>query len=273
MTLILVTITTLAIIACSSDDHSPIENEDITSESEDTTSEDEDTNNENVIKLYKKSEMYRNGVLVFDKVINYNSENKIQSIITTNYEHFIETITATYSENTITSITKINTFKDPDRPEEHLTFEVIMGDNIITLKSNTFSVEIKHSDGYVDSTRRPHITHPNITLQKFTRDSNQNLLSNTAGDDEISTYYYSDFDSDKKVDPLGSVTFFSYADFFRILGLKVTKNNPLTSNYNGSGVISTTHIRLEYDASGYVTRTFNEPNTDNTYIKHEYIEL
>ncbi len=243
----------LTIIACSSDDNSASENEE-------------------TIRLYKKSEVYYESTIVFDKTVNYNSENNIQSIITNDYTYSSNTITVNYSGSTISSITEINNFENPLDPDQNVTYEITIENNKITMTSGDFAVEIYHSNGYVDSTKE--INTANLIVfaeQIFTRDSNQNLISNTTGDG--SAFTYSDFDADKQIDPFGSVTEYFYSDYFKIFGLKVTHSNPLTATYSQGSVIDTYNDYLEYDALGYVIRTTAQPNSTTTYIEHQYVEL
>jgi hypothetical protein len=243
----------ISIIACSSDD-------------------DSSNGNQETIRLYKKSEVYNNSNLVFDKTVNYNSENKIQSIITNDYGYNTETITVNYSGNTISSITEIDDFENPNNTNQNITYDVTIENNKITLTSGNFAVEINHSNSYVNSTREFIITNPNsFTEQVFTRDSNQNLISNTTGDG--STFTYTDFDADKMVDPFGSVTEYFYSDYFKIFDLKVTNSNPLTATYSQGSVTDTYNEYLEYDELGYVIKTTFEPNSTINYTEHQYIEL
>ncbi|WP_299365423.1 hypothetical protein [Winogradskyella sp.] len=241
------------ILACSSDDSSS------------------DTNQE-TNRFYKKSEAYRNSSLVFDKTVNYNSNNKIQSILTNDYGYNTETITVTYSGNTITSINEIDEFDNPSNADRNVTYDVTIENNKITLESDDYTIEINHSNGYVNSTREFYPSNPNaFTEQIFTRDSNLNLVSNTTGDG--STFTYTDFDSDKMIDPFGSVMEYFYSDYFKIFDLKVTNSNPLTATYSQGSITDTYSQYLEYDELGYVIRTTFEPNSTTDYTEHEYIEL
>lgn len=241
------------LLACSSDSDSPSVNED-------------------TIRLYKKSEAYNNSILVFDKTLNYNSENKIQSIITNHFGYNTETISVNYSGNTISNITEIDDFENPNDTDQSVTYNVTIENNKITLTSGDFVVEINHSNGFVNSTREFNVTSPNsFTEQIFTRDSNQNLVTNTTGDG--STFTYSDFDSDKMVDPNGSVTEYFFADYFRIFELKVTNSNPLTATYSQGSVTDTYNEYLEYDELGYVIKTTFELNSTTDYTEHQYLDL
>jgi hypothetical protein len=244
----------LTIFACSSNDDSS------------------DNNNQETNRFYKKSEVYSNSILVFDKTVNYNSDNKIQSIITNDYGYSTETITATYSGNEITTINENDDFVNPNNTDRNVTYDVTIEDNKITLESDNLNVEIYYTNGYVNSTREFNPSNPNaFTEQVFTRDSNLNLVSNTTGDG--STFTYTDFDSDKMVDPFGSVTEYFYSDYFRLFDLKVTNSNPLTATYNQGNTTDTYNEYLEYDELGYVIRTTFEPNSTTNYTEHQYIEL
>ncbi len=110
------------IIACSSDDDSP-------------------SGNEETIRLYKKSEVYSTNNLVFDKTINYNSENKIQSVITNDYGYKTETITVNYSGNTISSITEIDNFVNPNNTDQNVTYDMTVENNKITLTSGDLQLK------------------------------------------------------------------------------------------------------------------------------------
>lgn len=254
LNLLIVILIGLTILACSSDDDSS------------------DNNNQETNRFYKKSEVYNNNNLIFDKTVNYNSNNRIQSMITNDFGYSTETITATYSGNTITSINEIDDFDNPNNTDRNVTYDVTNESNKITLESNNFTVEIYYSNGYVNSTREFNPSNPNaFTEQTFTRGSNMNLISNTTGDG--STFTYTDFDSDKMVDPFGSVTEYFYADYFRLFDLKVTNSNPLTAIYTQGSVTDTYSKYLEYDELGYVIRTTFEPNSTSNYTEHQYIEL
>jgi len=244
----------LTILACSSDNDSS------------------DNINQETNRFYKKSEIYHNSNLVFDKTLNYNSNNRIQSIITNDFGYSIETITATYSDNTITTINEIDDFVNPSNTDRNVTYDVTTENDKITLESDNFTVEIYYSNGYVNSTREFNPSNPNaITEQTFTRDSNLNLISNTTGDG--STFTYADFDTNKMVDPFGSVTEYFYADYFKIFDLKVTNSNPLTAIYSQGNTTDAYSEYLEYDNLGYVVRTTFEPNSTTNYTEHQYIEL
>lgn len=243
----------LTTIACSSED-------DATSENEEPT------------RLYKKSEVYFESNLVFDKTVNYNSENNIQSIVTNDYAYRINTISVDYFGSTISSINENDDFVNSMDPNLNVSYDITFENNRITMVSDNFAVEIYHSNGYVDSTKEFNPADPSVfSEQIFTRDSNQNLISNTTGDG--STFTYTDFDADKRVDPFGSVTEYSYSDYFKIFGLKVTKSNPLTATYSQGSVVDTYSQYLEYDALGYVIRTTSQAVSATSYIEHQYIEL
>jgi hypothetical protein len=241
----------LTILACSSDDDSS------------------ENNNQETNRFYKKSEVYSNSNLVFDKTLNYNSDNKIQSIITNDFGYNTETITVTYSGNTITAINEIDDFENPNNTDQNVTYDVTIENNKITLESDNFTIEIYHSNGYVDSTRE--FNPSTFTEQIFTRNSNLNLVSNTTGDG--STFTYTNFDSDKMVDPFGSVTEYFYSDYFRLFNLKVTNSNPLTATYSQGNTTDTYNEYLEYDDLGFVIRTTFVPNSTTNYTEHQYIEL
>lgn len=253
LNLLIVILTVLSILSCSSDDS--------------TGNSDDDTN-----RFYKKSEVYSNSNLIFEKILTYNTNNKIETIVTNDFGYNTETITVTYSGNTISAINEIDDFDNPSNMDRNVTYNVTIENDKITLESDNYVVEIYHSNGYVNSTREFNPLSPNaFTEQVFTRDSNLNLIMNTTGDG--STFTYTDFDTNKMVDPFGSVTEYFYADYFRIFDLKVTNSNPLTATYSHGNTTDTYNEYLEYDSLGYVIRTTYEPNSTTNYTEHQYIEL
>ena len=128
------------------------------------------------------------------------------------------------------------------------------------------TLEIYHSNGFVNSTRSfPTSTQNNIFEQTFTRNSSNQLITNTSGNLTLS---YSNFDDNKKLDPSGSGMAFEHNTFFQILNLKVTENNPLTTSVQGQ----TYNRFLEYDSEGYVIKNSSELNSATDFETHQYIE-
>jgi hypothetical protein len=237
-----------------------------------TSGDDSSQEPENTIRVYKKSEAFINGTLTFDKTVNYNSDKRIQSIVTNDYGYNTETITVSYTGNTITSISEADNFDNPNDTDQTVTYDVTIEANTITLTSQDYEIEINHSNGYVNSTIETDLSNSTILGEQiFTRDSGLNLISNTAGDG--STFTYENFDVDKEIDPFGSVTEYSFSDYFKIFDLKVTANNPTTATYTQGNDTDTYSEFLEYDNQGFVIRTTSEPNSTTNYIEHQYIEL
>ncbi|MDO5978928.1 hypothetical protein [Flavivirga spongiicola] len=246
----------LSILSCSSDDNGqkdiPIE----------------------IVKLYKKTLVYNNGNISFDKEVFYNDENKIKSITINDYNYLSRTFTVSYNRNNISSIIQNTNFDNPNNADNSVTYNVTLENNKATLVStaNNSLLEIFFTNGYVDSTKFTFDTSSptNYSEEVFTRDSNQNLISNSTGTE---TFTYSNFDSNKENDPFGGAMEYEYGDYFDILGLKVTKNNPLTGNYKQGSTNDTWNIYLEYDKNGFVTKSTREPNSITYYEEHHYIEL
>lgn len=241
------------IIACSSDDDSP-------------------EGSENPLQFYKRTEVHKDGNVIFDKTVDYNSEKKIRSITTNEYGYKTQVITINYAGSSISEITEENNFDSPNNPDREVSYNVTVENNKIKLTTEELVLEIHHSGGYVTSTKKYYVTTPDFfTEQVFIRDSNLNLISNTTGDG--STFTYTDFDAGKKIDPFGSVTEYFYADYFRIFDLKVTNSNPLTATYSNGGVTDTYNEYLEYNDLGYVIRTTHQPNSTTYFTQHQYISL
>ncbi|SMG07955.1 hypothetical protein SAMN05661096_00101 [Marivirga sericea] len=224
------------------------------------------------IKIFKKVERYRDG-LFFDKVINYDSDNRIESIVANKYmggaAPFERVVSVAYSESTVSTITDAYDYEDPNDTDTEITYNVSSNDNTIDLISDDVEIEIAHSNGFVDAI----ITNYGgsyIDTTFLSRDLNQNLIAVTFNNRAV-VNRYSNFDTDKKTDPDGIVVEVIHRDILRILGLKLTENNPSTSSQTileaPSVVKSYTY---EYDEEGYITRTYDENlifYTDTFYIE------
>ena len=232
-------------------------------------SSNDDIGNEEITRLYKKSISYGNGYVTSTKTINYNSDNKIESITDFSANNK-EIFNVSYSGNKVSTITHIG---DPrNLVVNSLTYNVTYISNKITLKYGDHGIEITHTNGYVDSIKYFFV---NMFLGEniLTRDSNENLVSSYGTGERLISY--SNFDSNKMNDPFGSVID-SYLphDYIRILELKVTNSNPSTASYISGGETITYHDYLTYDELGYVIRTsYYGTGSTLAYEEHEYIEL
>jgi hypothetical protein len=224
------------------------------------------------IKIFKKVERYQDG-LFFDKVIIYDSDNRIESIVANKYmggaAPFERDVSVAYSGFSVSSITDAYDYEDPNDSDTEIAYTVSSNDNAINLTSDDIEIEIAHSNGFVDAI----ITNYGdsyIDTAFLSRDLNQNLISVTFNNGAV-VNEYSNFDSDKKTDPDGIVVEVIHRDILRILGLKLTENNPSTSSQSilGSpGVVK--NYTYEYDQEGYITRTYDENlifYTDTFYIE------
>lgn len=238
-------------------------------------SSDDDTITSDNVKLFKKLERYKNGGLFFEKTVNYDSDNKIETIVINKYlgsqAPYTNVITVHYSKNSVSSITDAFNYENPNHTGEEITYDVYFDSNLITLTSEEIVIEIKHSNGYADSLIRYNINNSSDFIDSFlTRDSNQNLISIVSDSGNV-VNTYSDFDSDKKPDPDGIVVDVMHRDYLNILGLKLTANNPRISSESilGSTGINRNYT-YEYDDEGNITRTY-DPNmifyTDTFYIE------
>lgn len=241
-------------------------------------SPDDDTTKSDSTKLIKIIERYRNGSLSYHRTINYNSSNKIETMINNIYrapfEPYKDNITVNYSKNLVSSITHYSKNGYNYSTNEEITYNVSFDKNLITLTSDERIIEIVHSNGYVDSlflrfyNRNP----SDYSKRLLTRDKNQNLISVASGFRDRITIVdtYSDFDSGKKPDPYG-VTNIMHNDYLVILGLKLTANNPRISSQSilGSKEIKQ-HYTYKYDDEGYITRTYVQNvvgYTDTFYLE------
>jgi len=224
-------------------------------------------------KLYKKTEVTNNGIIVATNEVFYNQNSKIESMIRDEISYMIRTFSIAYSSDDVSDIVRISDFDNSAIPDETITYNNIniQSTSIILIAENDDkTLEIHHSNGYVDSTKLYDTSAPNnVFEQSFSRNSDNNLISNITGGDQFT---YSDFDSEKKIDPYGSVTEYEHGDFFLIFNLKVTANNPLTGTYLMNGSTGSYNSYLEYDNEGFVIKTSSEPNATDDFVIHQYIE-
>lgn len=225
-------------------------------------------------KLFKKVERYQNG-LFFEKTINYDSENKIETIVINKHlgaaAPYTNVITVKYSKNSVSSITEVFNYEEPNHIFDDITYNVSFDSNLITLTSDETVIEITHSNGYADSLFKYYIDNPSVFRKSFlTRDSNQNLISVVFSNGNV-VNTYSDFDSGKKPDPDGIVLDVMHRDYLKILGLKLTANNPRISSQSILGSTGINHkYTYEYDDEGYITKTYDQNMifyTDTFYIE------
>jgi hypothetical protein len=255
---LLILLITFLIFSCSSDISQP--------------NGEEQTNKNS--KLYKRTKVYKNGTLTELQEVFYNNSSNIESITLnlTGYQDL--TFTVSYSVTNITGISSATDIVNPNGTDEIINYNnIVIGNNSIVLISddNKNKLEIYHTGNYVDSTKLTVIQtpySPYVLEQTFFRNSNNQLISNKTGGD---IFEYSNFDSDKKLDPYGSVMEYDHGTFFMIFGLKVSKDNPLTAAYKFSGGGTYSNF-LEYDQQGYVKKvSYNVANSNSNYSVHEYI--
>lgn len=245
------------IISCSSD--------------ESQTNEKEETNTE--LKLYKKTNGYNNGILTSSQEIFYNSENKIESVKLNEVDYLNRTFIVNYTNGNVSGITRSTDIINPNGTDETINYNSITSTNnniILVSDASDKTLEIEFSNGYVNSTKFYPTSMPNnVFKQSFTRNPNDQLISNNTGGDN---FEYSNFDANKKLDPYGSVMEYEHSIFFMIFGLKVSRDNPLTATYNFNGGGTYSHF-LEYNEQGYVIKvSYDEPNSTTNYTINEYID-
>ncbi|WP_405225182.1 hypothetical protein [Dokdonia sp. Asnod1-B02] len=254
--LFLLVLISFTLLACSSDD-SP-------------TILEEETNAS--LKLYKRTNSYYDGVLSSTQEVFYNSESKIESVTLNEVDYLNRTFTVNYTNGNVSGITRYTDVINPNGMDETINYnDITLTNNTIILVSDASdkTLEIEFSNGYVNSTKFYSTSMPSSLFEQiFTRNSNNQLISNTTGSD---SFEYSDFDADKQLDPYGSVMEYEHSTFFMIFGLKVSRDNPLTATYNGNDGDPYSNI-LEYDEQGYVTKvSYDSSNSNSNYSEHQYI--
>ncbi|WP_417885326.1 hypothetical protein [Zunongwangia sp.] len=226
----------------------------------------------NVDKLYKKSIEFTEDTITGITEYFYNEDAKIDSISIEYIGELKECYKVSYSDKRIINITVSTNYKDSKWNEfinyNHISFSK----NLITLESEKFNeiIEIYHTEKYIDSTKQYNSEYPeNVSDQVFTRNSKNQLISSTDG---RYRFEYSNFDSNKKLDPYGGVIEYELGHILDIFGLIVTKDNPLTGYYDFNET-GTYPAYFEYDEQGYVVKVFyDETNSNKDYVIHEYIE-
>jgi len=255
LNLLLVILIGLTILSCSSDDNN-------------------DGDNNNPIEtetFFKKSITYVNGIVEFTREIFYDSNNKVQSIISEEISFNRRTLQIEYSNEAISAINEDVEYDN--LPNFSQTYNVIIELNkiILTGSVDDRTIEIYHTDNYVDLTKVIQTSTSTIVFENiFLRNQNQNIISITDGN---IIFTYSNFDSNKKNDPSGASMTYEFDNFFKIFNIKVSKDNPLNSEYNQQGNTGTENIYLEYDNLDNVIRKSYEPNSTDNYTEHLYIEL
>lgn len=223
-------------------------------------------------KLYKKSKRESDGNLVFEQEVFYNSDNKIDSITRDNIGFLKDIFKVTYRENNISNIDHFQNFTTDPLTDRIYKYDVIINSNSFVLESSGRRLEIFHTNGYINYTRASLPNTENVYEQFFIRNEVDQLISNSwrQGPGNEETYYYSNFDSGKKPGPLNSVIFIRYEDgiIYHILGLKLSKDNPLTLKLPMDDFYNMT---LNYDEEGYVVQGFFNHFPSAVYY-HEYLE-
>ncbi|WP_179317590.1 hypothetical protein [Winogradskyella undariae] len=254
--LLLTILIAIFIMSCSSDDSQP--------------NEEEETNTE--LKLYKKTNSYNDGILTSSQEVFYNSDNKIESVTLNEIDYLNRTFTVNYTNGNVSGITRSTDIINPNGTDETINYNNITSTNsniILVSDASDKTLEIEFSNGYVNSTKFYPTSMPNnVFTQSFTRNLDNQLISNNTGGD---VFEYSNFDSNKKLDPYGSVMEYEHNTFFMIFDLRVSKDNPLTATYNFSGAGTYSNF-LEYDEQGYVTKvSYDNTSSNSNYSAHEYI--
>lgn len=245
----------LLIFSCSSDDKQ--------------TDEEGQTNNNS--KLFKKSEVFSEGILNETIEVFYNNNSNIERVIENKINYLKRTYTINYSGSNISGVTIETEAVPPYTFDSFINYNnVTIDNNLIVLISDTSdqTMEIIHLDGYVNSIKDYETSHPiNLNEERFTRNSDNQIITINGG---LGIFEYSNFDSNKKNVPLSQVIYSHYKIMLLILNLKFSSDNPMTSYNNQEG---TYNVNLEYDEQGYVIKVNNdEPNSIDNYATYEYIE-
>lgn len=225
-------------------------------------------------KLYKKSESKLNGETIISQEVFYGKNYKIDSVVRNNPGHFKEIFRLSYKGNNISRIAYTYDNEDDSFDDKNYNYEVSNNNNLITLTSSSRKFQIYHTNGFVDLTESSYDYDGFNTIytQSFIRNEADQLISNSeiSSSDIEQVYFYSDFDSNKKPAPFNSVIEIPNTDsiFYFILGLKLSKDNPLTIEILPDH--STYSMTLSYDEDGYVTQGIF--NNDLSFVEtHEYI--
>ncbi|MFD2517715.1 hypothetical protein [Salinimicrobium flavum] len=225
-------------------------------------------------KLYKRSEGVLNGNVKIIQEVFYGKNNNVDSVIRNNVGHAIETFKVEYRGN---KLSRIKYFLDYGiSSNNNISYNYIVNSSIghIKLEDPNWIFEIYHSGVYIDSTKSINPSDINSIAhnQFFNRNENDQLVSNGwySYPDDYSAYTYSNFDSGKNPGPLNTVIEIPNNEsiLYIILGLKLSKDNPLTIElpYGESH-----NMTLNYDEEGYVTQGIW--NFDDSFVEsHFYIE-
>jgi hypothetical protein len=218
-------------------------------------------------KLYKRSEGALNGELKVIQEIFYGKNNRIDSVIRENIGFEKEIFTVKYRGNNISNI-------DYKWSNGEYNFKVTTSNNYIKLEDPNRILEIYHSAEYIDSTKSINPSNINSISfnQFFERNEKDQLISNgwNSYPDDYDVYFYSNFDTGKQAGPLNTVIEIPNDEsiLYLILGIKLSKNNPLTIELSYGESYSMT---LNYDDDGYVTQGIW--NFDNSFVEsHYYLE-
>ena len=228
---------------------------------------------DNSNKLYKKSEGIYNGEVQIIQEVFYGKNNRIDSVIRNSVGYVKETFRVDYRGNNISNIQHHLDFESESSTDGNYQYTISTNNGYIKLEDENRIFEIFHSKEYVDSTKsiNPSSDYSISFNQFFNRNQDDQLVSNgwTSYPDDGETFYYSNFDSNKKPAPLNSVIEIPNDEsiLYIIFGLKLSKDNPLVIELPSGDVYS---MKLEYDNEGYVVKgTFDE---NLTWIEqHSYI--
>ena len=230
-------------------------------------SEQLDSDNE---KLYKKT-IIKNlaGEVWYEREIFYNDQNQITLIEIKDSSFANWTIEADYHNGEVVTIKDTRTYNY--EPDERIikNFQVNKTEDYYKLTTDSYFLQINHTNEFVDSTNISYFENPSTEPHRiFYRDEENNLVKITGGSQLA--YTYSNFDSGKKLDPFVDVLEYNYANYFKILNLRVTQNNPLTRGPE-NGQQHT--IYPKYNENGLVIGRFAGPESDYLYLENEYINL
>lgn len=238
------------------------------------SSDDGNSNNpepDESIIVYKKASSFYNSTLSSFQEIFFNTDGKIQQIVTDIDNGWrVTTINIIYNGTTVSEITKTIDFGNSnDNTIEQYT--VTSSNNQIKLTGMNGidqEIQIDFTNNYVDGYRE--ITLSNLAINQeefFTRNSSNNLTTHSGvGDSGSITFEYSNYD-------MGNVMPFhrEYSiDYFLIFGLRVSDKLPLTEVYNENGNSDTFTIDsslLTYDNVNNIIIHGDNIN----YTEYEYI--
>ena len=228
------------------------------------------------LKPLKRFDRYDNG-LRYSRVINYDAQNRIESIELTQYHGAAapryNKISVDYTDDQISTILD-ETSRGINQPvNESITYTVFYENNKIRLLSQETGIDILHANGFIDEVLEYRVE--NSVVYRHTdliRDSLQNLTSVSWNGGGVINRY-SNFDSGKKPDQDGFVIDIAQRKYFILFGLKVSANNPRTSAQTiGNSTNPESRYTYEYDEEGYIIRTYNGDVNDRWYADTFYKE-